>query len=118
MSSFLSATANAQSILHSLAGTTAVTMTDVFPAGNPVNVVDVASDVDTYISFNFGSAPAAALGNNTASATCYGAYVGPSHGRARFQSDTPTRTIGIKNLGGSTAALIINGWRGAKLGGP
>ncbi len=113
MSAIYAVSANTECILHSLATATAVTMTDVFPS--PVNVLKIQSDIDTSLTVSFGGAPPAAAGNNTASVTGHSVYVGPSHGPAYVQSQTGSRTIGVKNLGGADAALIINGWRGDKL---
>lgn len=113
MSAIYSVSANTECLLHSLAATTAITMTDVFPS--PVNVLKIQSDIDTSLTVLFGGAPPAAAGNSTASVTGHSCYVGPSHGPAYIQSQTGSRTIGVKNLGGSTAALIINGWRGDKI---
>jgi len=107
---------NLQCIAHTLAATTAVTMTDVFPAG--VNTVEITSSVDTTITFLFGGAPPAAAGNNTAAVTGGYKNVGPSFPPAVFHSKSNFRTIGIKNTGSVSANLAINGWAGIRISGP
>lgn len=114
MSILGSLTDNALCIQHTLNAATAVTMTNVFGVG--VNTVMVTSDADVPITFLWGGAPPAAAGDSSAAATGSVQLVGPSYPPAIFHSAAGSRTIGIKNLHGSTnATLYINGWRSISL---
>lgn len=103
---------NYMSAEHTLAGTTAVTVTfgtDINESGiNAVSIESTNNDVKLYVEFN-GTA-ATVPGTNAAPVVSSPQMVGPSHGMKIWAVAQKSLTINIYNASGSSSDLLITGW--------